>query len=168
MKLSDLKRLADTFEKSDWDEVHFVSDGVEIRLSTGAVAAPPPSTAIPGPAAAPSAEAEAAEAEVAVPNEEPSNVPAVGPEASTDDPAVGVPVLSATPGIFYRAPAPDAPPFVEVGDRVGPDTPIGIVEVMKLMNRVTAGTRGVVVAIVANNGQQVEQGAVLIRVAEDD
>ena len=45
-------------------------------------------------------------------------------------------------GMFYRAPKPGAPPFVEVGAQVEPDTIIGIIEVMKLMNTVRAGVRG--------------------------
>jgi acetyl-CoA carboxylase biotin carboxyl carrier protein len=67
-------------------------------------------------------------------------------------------------GTFYRAPKPGAPPFVEVGAKVEPDTVVGIVETMKLMNSVYAGTRGAVVEICAADGQLVEQGHVLMRV----
>ena len=45
-------------------------------------------------------------------------------------------------GVFYRAPKPGAPPFVEVGAKVEPGTVIGIIEVMKLMNSIHAGDRG--------------------------
>ncbi|HEY0300130.1 MAG TPA: biotin/lipoyl-containing protein [Rhizomicrobium sp.] len=65
-------------------------------------------------------------------------------------------------GTFYRAPKPGAAPFVEVGSRVEPDTAIGIVETMKLMNAVPAGRRGTIVAIVAENGAFVEQDRVLM------
>lgn len=67
-------------------------------------------------------------------------------------------------GTFYRAPKPGADPFVKVGDAVTPETVIGIIEVMKLMNSVTAGVAGVVAEIVAENGQLVEHGQPLIRV----
>ncbi len=67
-------------------------------------------------------------------------------------------------GTFYRAPAPGAPPFVEVGSTVGQDTVVAIIEVMKLMNSVPAGVAGEVVEICAENAELVEQGECLIRV----
>ncbi len=73
-------------------------------------------------------------------------------------------VLPPIMGTFYRAPKPGAAPFVEVGTRVEPDTVVGIVETMKLMNSVYAGTRGAVAEICAADGQLVEQGHVLMRI----
>lgn len=67
-------------------------------------------------------------------------------------------------GIFYRAPRPGEPPFVEVGSKVQQDTVIGIIEVMKLMNSVPAGVRGEVVEILAEDGAAVEYGEILLRV----
>ena len=67
-------------------------------------------------------------------------------------------------GTFYRAPKPGAAPFVEVGAKVEPDTVVGIVETMKLMNSVYAGTGGAVVEICAADGQLVEQDHVLMRI----
>jgi len=67
-------------------------------------------------------------------------------------------------GTFYRAPKPGAPPFIEVGARVEPETVIGIIEVMKLMNAVRAGTRGVVREIRARDGALVEYGETLLLV----
>lgn len=67
-------------------------------------------------------------------------------------------------GIFYRAPKPGEPPFIEVGSEVAEDTVIGIIEVMKLMNSVSAGVKGVVVEILADNGAAVEYGEILLRV----
>ena len=65
-------------------------------------------------------------------------------------------------GTFYRAPAPGAPPFVEVGAKVEPDDVVCIIEVMKLMNSIRAGRRGQVVEILADNAQLVEYGQPLI------
>ena len=64
-------------------------------------------------------------------------------------------------GTFYAAPSPDAAPFIQVGDRVTPDTVIGIIEAMKVMNDIKAEKSGVVREIVAQNGQPVEYGQVL-------
>jgi len=70
-------------------------------------------------------------------------------------------------GIYYRAPRPGEPPFVEVGARVEPESIIGIIEVMKLMNTARAGVSGEVVEIVARNGELVEHGEVLLLVRPD-
>lgn len=67
-------------------------------------------------------------------------------------------------GVFYRAPKPGEPPFVEIGGQVEEDTVIGIIEVMKLMNSVRAGVKGVVVEIFAQNAALVEYGEPLLRV----
>jgi len=68
------------------------------------------------------------------------------------------------PGTFYRAPQPGAPPFVEIGDAVGPDTVVAIIETMKLMNPVHAGAAGRVEAIMVDNAEAVEAGAVLMTI----
>lgn len=67
-------------------------------------------------------------------------------------------------GTFWQAPRPGADPFVKPGDRVAADTVIGIIEVMKLMNSVTAGVAGTVLEICAPNGELVEHGQCLIRI----
>jgi acetyl-CoA carboxylase biotin carboxyl carrier protein len=70
-------------------------------------------------------------------------------------------------GIFYRAPTPGAAPFVEVGSTVEPGTQVCIIEVMKLMNSVAAGVRGIVVEACLENGAPVQYGDVLFRVRAD-
>jgi acetyl-CoA carboxylase biotin carboxyl carrier protein len=84
------------------------------------------------------------------------------PAEETDAFAIRAPL----PGTFYRAPQPGAPPFVEIGDTVGPDTVVGIVETMKLMNPVHAGLSGTIAAILVENSQAVDAHAVLMRIAE--
>jgi acetyl-CoA carboxylase biotin carboxyl carrier protein len=73
-----------------------------------------------------------------------------------------VAVRSPMVGTFYRAPSPGAPPFVEVGSEVEPATQLGIIEVMKLMNAIEAGVRGVVKEILVGNGAAVEYGEPLM------
>jgi acetyl-CoA carboxylase biotin carboxyl carrier protein len=67
-------------------------------------------------------------------------------------------------GSFYRAEAPGGKPLVEVGSRVEPDTSVCIIEVMKMMNSVTAGVSGTIVEICLENGQMAEYGQPLFRV----
>jgi acetyl-CoA carboxylase biotin carboxyl carrier protein len=76
----------------------------------------------------------------------------------------GVAIVAPMLGTFYRAPAPGAPPFVEVGARVEPETIVGIIEVMKMMNSIPAGVAGVIAEIHVENAQPVEYGDALFRV----
>ena len=64
-------------------------------------------------------------------------------------------------GTFYRAPAPDAPPFVEVGNDIEPGQVICIIEAMKLMNEIKSEVKGKIVDIVVESAQPVEFGHVL-------
>ncbi|MDQ7087197.1 MAG: acetyl-CoA carboxylase biotin carboxyl carrier protein [Acidobacteriota bacterium] len=67
-------------------------------------------------------------------------------------------------GTFYRAPSPEAEPYVKVGDSVTPGQTLCIIEAMKLMNEIEAETAGTVVEIVPENAQPVEYGEVLFRI----
>jgi acetyl-CoA carboxylase biotin carboxyl carrier protein len=73
-----------------------------------------------------------------------------------------VAVTAPLPGTFYRAPRPGAPPFAEVGDLVREDTVVAIVETMKLMNSVPAGTPGRVARICLDNAEFAARGATLM------
>jgi acetyl-CoA carboxylase biotin carboxyl carrier protein len=73
-----------------------------------------------------------------------------------------VAVVAPLPGTFYRAPRPGAPPFVSEGDAVGADTVVAIIETMKLMNSVHAGTSGRVARICLENGEFAPLGATLL------
>jgi acetyl-CoA carboxylase biotin carboxyl carrier protein len=68
------------------------------------------------------------------------------------------------PGTFYRSPQPGAAPFVEIGDVVGPDTVVAIIETMKLMNPVHAGAAGIVEAILVDNAAPVDGDALLMTI----
>ncbi len=70
-------------------------------------------------------------------------------------------------GTFYPAPEPGAPPFVSAGDRVEPDTTVGLIEVMKVFTAVTAGIAGIVEEALAGNAQGVEYGEPLFLVRPD-
>ena len=67
-------------------------------------------------------------------------------------------------GTFYAAPDPDSPPYVKVGDHVGPETTICIVEAMKVFNQIPAEISGRIVAVLVENGQPVEFGQPLFKV----
>ncbi|HEX3291569.1 MAG TPA: biotin/lipoyl-containing protein [Gaiella sp.] len=96
-----------------------------------------------------------------------SDAPAEGP--TTEDGAKdGLrPIVAPMLGTFYRAPAPGATPFVDVGTRVGEETVVCLIEVMKMMNAVPAGVSGTIVAVRAENAQVVEYGTRLFDVEPD-
>jgi len=78
-----------------------------------------------------------------------------GPESEIRSPMIGT---------FYLTPSPDAAPYVEVGSEVGPDTVVCILEAMKVMNEIKAEARGIITAVVAENGKPVEFGQVLFKI----
>jgi len=84
------------------------------------------------------------------------------PTAATADGAVTIdaPIL----GVFYRAPSPGAPPFVDVGTRIERDTIVCVIEVMKMMNSVPAGVVGTIAEVHVENAEAVEFGQPLFRV----
>lgn len=160
----DIRALVSAFESSDWDEMSLQYGDTRLDLSRNGRA--PQASLAPAPAAAPAAPAApsapmtaAAAAPATNPAPAASSAPTTGPAvASTAGHAVTSPSL----GLFWRSPQPGAPPFVEVGQQVGPEDTVCIVEVMKLMNHVKAGVAGTVVAIDVENGAMVEFGAPLV------
>jgi len=94
---------------------------------------------------------------------------AAGP-APAPSPTAGVPeeeifqVTSPMVGTFYRAPNPNAPPYVEVGAKVKKGQVLCIVEAMKLMNEIESEVAGEILEIPVANGQPVEYGEVLFRI----
>ncbi|OCQ91119.1 acetyl-CoA carboxylase, biotin carboxyl carrier protein [Oscillatoriales cyanobacterium USR001] len=78
-----------------------------------------------------------------------------------------VEVISPMVGTFYRAPGPDEPPFVQVGDRVKIGQTVCIIEAMKLMNEIEAEVAGTVVEILRQNAEPLEYGQPLMRINPD-
>lgn len=152
LKQSDIEALVDLFSQSGWDEMHLEIDGEELFLSHdsralgGAVAAPAPAVLTAATPASPA----------------PIAASGTGPGASAAArPSHWVVVKAPNLGTFYRAPAPDAPPYVALGAAVTPETELCLIEVMKLFTTVRAGMSGVVREIVAGDGEMVEYGAEL-------
>lgn len=100
-----------------------------------------------------SAPSSAAESDVA---SKPSSEGEAGLASGEDEDLHMIP--SPIVGSFFRAPSPNAEPFVRLGSTVGPDTIVCIIEAMKLMNEIQAETTGVVAKIYVENGQPVEYG----------
>jgi acetyl-CoA carboxylase biotin carboxyl carrier protein len=174
--IADLRKVIKAFEDSDWDEVHLESAGVSIHLgvaghcgSHGLADVPAVSGATPAAAAQGAVTGSAAPTTVAEPvvpdAARPAAPPAVNvPALAAPDDATLVQVCAPMRGVFWSAPSPGAPAFVEVGAAVQPDTTIGIVEVMKLMTPVKAGIEGWVEQVLVANAARVSDGQPLITV----
>jgi acetyl-CoA carboxylase biotin carboxyl carrier protein len=77
-------------------------------------------------------------------------------------------VVAPTPGLFWRAPSPGASPFTELGERVERGEAVCIIELMKLMNTLSATVTGTVVEICARDGERVDAGQVLFRIRAEE
>jgi acetyl-CoA carboxylase biotin carboxyl carrier protein len=150
-----LRGLIEAVDNSGIDSLEISRGGTRIRVNK----TPPPApvaaaapAALPAPVqahAAPAAHAPAPSAEAA---------PAAPPASNLVD------VKSPMVGTFYRAPAPEAPAYVEVGSRVTKGMTLCILEAMKLMNELPSDVSGIVREICVENGEPVEYGQVLFRI----
>jgi acetyl-CoA carboxylase biotin carboxyl carrier protein len=121
--------------EADLAELTVESEGLKVSVKRGAHgSAPAPAR----PAAGPAGHEEPVSPETAANHFQPINAPMVG--------------------TFYRAPNPDAPPFVEEGDEIHPGQTVCIIEAMKLFNEIQAEVRGRVAQVLAENGTPVEYG----------
>ena len=140
---NDIRNYARIMQEMDLTGLEIREDNVTIRLERN-LSSSPTVTQIPVPSAP-------APAEV---------LHSVQPEA--DDRTVYT-VTSPMVGVFYAAPAENADPFVNKGDRVHAGNTLGIIEAMKLMNEITAEEDGIIDEICVKNGQVVEYGTPLFR-----
>jgi acetyl-CoA carboxylase biotin carboxyl carrier protein len=85
------------------------------------------------------------------------------PSAPAEDEALAK-ITSPMVGTFYASPAPDAAPFVRLGDKVNPETVVCIIEAMKVFNEIKADVAGTIEAVDVVSGTAVEFGQVLMKV----
>jgi acetyl-CoA carboxylase biotin carboxyl carrier protein len=90
--------------------------------------------------------------------------PVPTPDTRHPAPQEGATIDAPMLGTFYRAEAPGAAPFVDVGTKVEADTTVCLIEVMKMMNSISAGVAGTIVEVCADNAALVEFGQPLFRV----
>jgi acetyl-CoA carboxylase biotin carboxyl carrier protein len=139
---------------------------VSVRLSRSADASAPAAPAAPAPQAPqvsqPTAALVAPPAATAV-AAEPAATAVLPAEPLSPGTVVTAPII----GVFYRSPTPGASPFVEPGAIVSADTTIGIIEVMKLMNPVSAGNAGILKEFLVADNAQIEFGQPLAVIIED-
>jgi acetyl-CoA carboxylase biotin carboxyl carrier protein len=141
----DVREILRIIDESELDELLVETDGFRLHVRRGGEG---PRTAEGGPRTA----------------ETPAAAPTPPPSAVRTPPSDGLAITSPMLGTFYRAEAPGAAPFVDVGANVDADTTVCLIEVMKMMNSVPAGVAGTIVEVCAENAEVVEYGQPLFRV----
>jgi acetyl-CoA carboxylase biotin carboxyl carrier protein len=141
-----IQALLEAFDASEWLEMTVTVGSDRLYVSRRKRSDTPPDSLPPAP-----------EPEVTEPVH-------VQPVHATPPSLAGTIVESPSVGLFWRSPAPGAPPFVDVGTRVSAGDTLAIVEVMKLMNHIVAAAPGTVQAVLAENGARVEYGQPLFTI----
>ena len=143
--LKKLRRLIELMNEHDLAEIDLRDGEVRVRLSKHG-AAPAAVEYRPAPvAAAPAAQAPAA---------------AAAPAKADNFHVIKSPMV----GTFFASSSPETPAFVKVGDRIGPESTVCIIEAMKVFNEIPAECSGQIVEVLVKNGEPVEYGQALFKV----
>lgn len=154
MSLPLLEQLVKLMSANELTNIELQDGPQRIVLSRGG----PSTVAIPAPTPVPQAPAQAAPA----PPPPAASATASGDAAST---AGLVEIKSPMVGTFYVSPSPDAKAFVQIGDKIGPDSDVCIIEAMKVFNNIKAEVSGTIERCLVESGSAVEygQGLFLVR-----
>ncbi|MGA1203395.1 MAG: acetyl-CoA carboxylase biotin carboxyl carrier protein [Planctomycetota bacterium] len=151
--LARLKELIQLMDRNQLVELEVEAEGSKVRLrkkgdTIREVAALPAMGLAPAVGVAPLGGAA------------PAGEAGAGPEAIPEGSLIRAPMV----GTYYAAPSPEAPPFIEVGDKVEEGQLLCIIEAMKVMNEVKAERSGTIEGILVDNGASVEFGTPLFRI----
>jgi len=151
MNLKEIREILELLKGSDVSEFELGRGDTVLKLRRGPANAP---VLLPPLPPAPPA---------------PPGRPAVEPPAAASVPPKPTykEIVSPIVGTFYRSPAPDAAPFVEVGTRVVKGQVLCIVEAMKIMNQIESDTTGTIAAIIVENAQPVAYGQALFHITPE-
>jgi acetyl-CoA carboxylase biotin carboxyl carrier protein len=185
LSVAELTEIVRAFADSDLRELRLVVGDVDLLVSrnehvdgaayagsaapapSARAAALPPSPSAPSPSTSPPPPGGAASSPSAPASKAAADVAAASsaPQPSTVDRTGLVPVRSPAVGVFYRRPAPDKPPYVEVGSTVAVGDPVGTLEVMKMFTTVPSDVAGTVAEICVEDARLVEYQQVLMYVS---
>lgn len=154
LDVTEVKALVELVERYHLDELTVEHDDVSVTVK--------------------SKSAQAADRVVVQHADHPGSAAPAAETAAAEEPAIAEPepalegnivdIVAPLVGVFYRAPAPDAPAFVEVGDEIEVGSEVGLIEAMKVFSPIPSEVAGVVVEVPGQNGKLVCEGEVLVRV----
>jgi len=141
-----IRRLVEMMKEHDLAEIDLRQGETRVQLRRGgsSVAVSPPASAAT--------------------TASPTMAPPEKPAAKADDSEHFVEIKSPMVGTFYTSADPESPPFVKVGDHVGPETTVCIVEAMKVFNQIPAEVSGKIVSVLVENAEPIEFGQSLFKV----
>ncbi len=137
MELDEIKHLIELLQETDITELKIEQEGTKVKIKREKFAAPVEAYSI-----AP----------------QPIVSAAKGDQVETEESHKLATMTSPIVGMYYSSTSPEAPPLVEVGDRVRKGQVLCIIEAMKLMNEIECDTDGIIAKIIVENGQPVEYG----------
>jgi acetyl-CoA carboxylase biotin carboxyl carrier protein len=146
-----IRRLVELMEEHGLSEIDLRQGETRVQLRRG------------GESAAQSEVGSAAGARAASPARVEAPAPPARPDSPADEEHVAF-VTSPMVGTFYAAPDPESAAYVKVGERVGPDTTVCIVEAMKVFNEIQAEVSGKIMAVLLESGEPVEYGQPMFKV----
>lgn len=162
MDVKDLKKLLEVLAATETDEFTFETGDFKVSVKRTTEPVVVSRSEVAPTAAQPVAQAQAPTAQPQAGAPAAGSTPAASePEEAPDD---HVEVTAPIVGTFYASPAPDAPPYVKVGDRVETGAVLCIIEAMKLMNEIEAEVAGTVAEVLVRNEEPVEYGQPLFRI----
>lgn len=149
MQLEKVKEIIDLMTANGLTEFEMEENGVRLSIKKGGTAPVVSAVTVMAPPMLKAGQAAAAVAAQAAP--------------VADDPLVAV-IKAPFVGTFYRSPAPDAEPYVTVGQEVSPETVLCIVEAMKVMNEIKAEVKGIIREVLVESAHAVQYGQPLFKI----
>jgi oxaloacetate decarboxylase alpha subunit len=148
MELKDIKELVQILNETDISEINLESDGTKISIRKGGKVVAQDNSAVAAPAPIVE-EVKAAQ---------PAQAPTAQPKAEEKPAVEGEKIEAPMVGTFYTSPAPDAAPFVKVGDVINAGDTLCIIEAMKLMNEIEAEFKCKIIDVLVEDGEPIEYG----------
>lgn len=163
MDLKQIKQIIDLMKRSELSEFEVEEEGFKLKIKRDAngFSGPQSSHGSNPPFISASEQPTAAPAPQPVVPASPAPISGAAEEAGVTY------IKSPMVGTFYLAPSPDSKPFASIGARVVENTPVCIIEAMKIMNEIQAEAKGTIVEILVENGQPVEYGQRLFKLKQD-
>ncbi|WP_404453352.1 acetyl-CoA carboxylase biotin carboxyl carrier protein [Oceanobacillus kapialis] len=162
LKVEELRELIKVIDESSIDEFSYETNGAKVKVKKNKGNGAPVVTAPDSTVSAP-VTTESEQPKQATPAQAPAETETTKTESASKN--YDYEIVSPMVGTFYLAPTPESDPFVQTGSKVDASTVVCIVEAMKLFNEIEAEVTGEIVEILVTNGELVEYGQPLFRVA---
>jgi acetyl-CoA carboxylase biotin carboxyl carrier protein len=161
LELKQIKQIIDLMKRSELTEFAIEEEGFKLKIRRGSNGLPLVTSSHPSnPPFAPATSDAQPSSSTAPVAPTPASSSAAAEEAGVTY------IKSPMVGTFYRAASPESKPFAEIGAKVVENTPVCIIEAMKIMNEIQAEMKGTILEVLVENGQPVEYGQRLFKIKQ--